>query len=308
MSLITLHRKYSSVDYENRLCSIAAFLTLIIILLTITLPFVWIFKMNDNRFSSSSDFIKFEQPMVKFPYKYILIAEQPMETEAKLVICSSFDFLNQLGETKDCAKIRLKEKDKNFDGVPDEIQFSSEFLSMFKYGVKTISLVIFLDTRLERVCELRVPSAIIIKRTTSANKIVIEGSLTPSQEQVIVCPYFLRNVKTHFFYEKLNENSTRLEDFHLSRILENLERNPIHFKFSESAAYQHDLNHEKTSIQIKVKIPEQAIRYSKSFWQTLNDVWMNYLAVFVITAAAANFILNRLFESGWLVSRKKLSA
>lgn len=307
MSLISLHRKYTFIDFQNRLCSIPALVTLVIVVSSVLLPFYIILKINDNEISS--EVVKYEQPMVKFQYKYIFIAEHSMEN-GKVVICSSFSFLKNRNDIQKCSKLRISEKDDNFDGVPDAIHFTTEFSSMFNYGIKSISLVAFLDTRLYDACKLRVPSAIIYKKLFTNNpkdrKIIIDGSLQPDQKQEIICPFFLRNVKTHFFFEKIYENATKLEDFHISKVLDNLERNAIFFKFMETSTDQHEFNGDKTTFQIKMKIPEVAIRYRKTFWQKLNDVWMNYLAIFAVTFFLANLLLKYLFENHWLMARRKI--
>lgn len=310
MSLISLHRKYSFVDYQNKLCSFAALFTLCVILISIVLPFVWIFKINNNNFALSDDKIAFEQPMVKFQYKYIFIAEHSYESESKSIICSSFGHLNELTGPENCAKIKIIEHDENYDGIPDEVKFSVEFHTMFRYGVKSISLVIFLDARLNNQCKFRVPSAVIINKKIFPNNfndrtIVISGSLQPDQQQALVCPFFLRNVKSHFFFEKLNENQTDVDEFKLARIQENLEQNPLHLRFQETATDLKELDTDKTTVKIKLKIPQIAIRYQKTFWQLINDAWINYVAVFAVTFSVANLILNLLFENRWLRARKQ---
>lgn len=310
MNLISLHRKYVFINFQNSICSIAAFISLSLVILSIALPFVWIFKLNNNKLPSSSDVIKYEQPIVKFKYKYIFIAMNSMENDGKVMMCSSFDFLKQRVEMDNCAKIKFTEKDANYDGVPDEINFTYDFHTVFSYGVKSISLVIFLDTRLEEQCKLCVPSAIIVKKTfvnnMSDSQIVIRGSLLPTQRRAIMCPFFLKSSKLHFFYEKLQEKSATLEEFHIERILDNLERNPVHFRFEESSTDQYEFHRHKTTVQIIMKIPEVPVRYNKSFWQALNDIWINYLAIFVITFYVSNYLLKHLFENRWVMAREQM--
>lgn len=310
MNLLSLHRKYVFINFQNSLCSIAAFITLGLVILSIALPFVWILKINNNKLPSSSDVIKYEQPMVKFQYKYIFIAINSMENDGKVMMCSSFDFLKQSVEMDNCAKIKFTEKDTDFDGVPDEINFAYDFHTMFNYGVKSISLVIFLDSRLEAQCKLSVPSAIVVKKTfvnnMSDRQIVIRGSLLPSQRRALICPFFLRNTKSHFFYEKLQEKTSTLEEFNIERISDNLERNPVHFRFKESSTDQYELHQDKTTVHINMKIPEVPIRYNKSFWQALNDIWINYLAIFAITFYVSNLLLKHLFENRWLMAREQI--
>ena len=310
MSVISLHRKYSFVDYQNRVCSFAAFFTLVALLISLILPLVWIFKVNNNSFSSSKDLSVFEQPMVKFPFKYIFIAEHSMEA-SEAILCSSFEQLHHLSDTENCSKMKVIEKDENFDGIPDEIHFTFDFNTKFHYGVKSVSMAIFLDTRIEDQCQFRVPSAIVINKKQFYNnlndrQIVIRGTLQPVQSHPLICPFFLRNIKSHFFYEKLNENQTNLEEFGMANIQENLNRNPMSFQFQETSTDLVHVDNFKTSVKVKLRIPQSTIRYKKTFWQNVNDIWINYVAIFIVTFVIANLILNFLFESRWLMARRKI--
>lgn len=270
------------------------------------------FKVNNDSFSPSDFIVSYEQPMVKFQFKYIAVMEHAMETDGKVTLCSLFDLLNDQEKNSNCAKVKIMERDVNFDGIPDEIQFTLGFETTFGYGVKSLSLVMFLDARLAHQCQFKVPSAVVINKKLFPNNlndrhIVITGSLQNDQSQALVCPFFLRNVKTHFFDNNLVRNETNLEKLSISAIKDNLERNPMHFHFQESSTDFKDLDSEMSSITIKLKIPEVAVRYKKTFWRALNDVWINYLAIFVVTFFACNFLLTHLYENRILTSRKKSS-
>lgn len=274
MSLISLHRKYNFTDFQNRVCSIAFLVTLSLVLVSIILPFVWILKINDG---ISTDTIAFEQPRIKQKFKYMFLAENSMD--GKVVLCSSFGFLNQREDTDDCAKVSIIEKDQNFDGLIDEIDFTFDFHTMFHYGIKSTSIVIFLDARLDQKCKFHIPSAIVIKKRETSiisnmndRKITIRGSLQPSQDSALQCPFSMRHVQSHFFHETLNENQTDIRQFNIGTIMERLERNSIHFRFQEESN-EIDIEPEKTSINIKLKISEMSIRYKKSWIQIINEVW-----------------------------------
>lgn len=311
MSLVSLHKKYSFVDYQNQLCSLAAFVTFLIVLLSIILPFFLVYNVNNSKFSSSDDLVIYEQPMVKFQFKFIYLAENSMESGGKVILCSSFDILNRLVETPNCAKIKVIEKDENYDGKPDELEFTIEFETLFSYGTKSLSLALFLDARLDNQhCSLHIPAAVVINKKTfvdnlSNRRIVISGSLQPIQIQSLVCPFFLRNIKSHFFHANLLANQTNLEDFKITRIQKNLERNPMHLHFQEMFTDLQDIDPTKTTIKIKLKIPEIPLRFKKTFWQLINDAWINYVAVFIVIFAVFKLLLNHLFEKRWLMARKK---
>lgn len=306
MGLVSLHRKYSFIDYQHHLCSFASLIKLVALIGAFFVPIILILKLN----STESHFVTFEQPVVKFQYKYILFAENSVENETgKDILCSSFDVLNQFNETKKCSKIQISEKDFNYDGTMDELIFTFEFNTINNYGIKSVTVVLFLDARIESQCEFRIPSAVIIKKKLSENfynrQISIVGDLEVAQNQAIVCPFFLRNVKSHFYYEVLNENQTDLEEFKVSSIREHLEHNPMHFKFKATSTDHEKFSDDKTTIKVRVKIPELAIRHQKSFWQKLMSFWMQFLSLFIVTITIENYILNYIFENRLIITRRK---
>ncbi|CAO1366258.1 unnamed protein product [Diamesa hyperborea] len=311
MGLISLYRKYAFVDYQNHLCSFASLVTLLVILISIFVPFALIYKVNNWKFSSTDDLVIYEQPFVKFQYKYMMIVEHSLENERKTILCSSFSYLHQHQEDMErCSKIKVLEYDDNYDGVTDEIRLSFDFHSAFKFGIKSFSIVLFLDARLRDQCNFRVPATMIVNKKILPNnfndrKILINGNMNIHQNFALICPFFMRNVKTHFFFENLNENQTNFQEYELAKIEENLQRNPAYIHFQETSMHYQELDADKTTIELHLKIPELPARYKKSIWQKVNDIWINFLALFFITFLIANFLLNRLFESHLLWARKK---
>lgn len=309
-SLISVHRKYTFIDYQNRICSFASLIAFLAFLAAIFLPIFWIYKVNNNNLMLNKDFIVYEQPRVKFQYRYVFTADHTMES-SNTVVCSSFQQLNRFEDTTNCGKVKVSEKDFDHDGVADEIQVTFEFATNFHYGARSISMAIFLDSRISDQCQFRIPSAIIINQKNFLNnqnerEIVVKGELQPSQSHSLVCPFFLRNVKSHFFFDNLNENQTDLEAFSIERIQDNLDRNPMNLQFDETSSVLGEVDKSQTSVVVKVRIPQIPIRYRKTAWQKVNEVWMNYLAAFAATFFFINFVLNHLFESRWLMARRRL--
>lgn len=308
MKLISLYRKYSFIEYQNQLLSMAALITFLTYLISAIIPLVWIFKLNDNCFIQNNELNVFQQPMVTFQFKYIVLVEHTMTD--KITLCSTFARLNNLEGTKHCGRVTSMEKDSNFDGIPDEIEFTINFHSMYKSGAKSFTFIAFLDARL-RQCRLRIPSVLIVNKKEFPNnlvdrKIVISGSLQPEQDQPLVCPFFLRSAKSHFFFDKLSDNETSLDEFKITRITENLQRNPLHFYFRESSTVHQEVDNHQTSIKIRLKIPQTGVRFKKTFWQNLNELWINFVALFAVTFLLCKFILSNLFEHRWLMAKKKL--
>lgn len=306
MGLISLHRKYSFIDYQHHLCSFASLIKLIALICAFAIPIIIILKLDNLQ----NHFISYEQPVAKFQYEYILQAENSVDSEPRRdILCSSFEVLNQFNETSKCNKIKVSEKDTTYDGIIDEMTFSFEFNTINKYGIKSFSVVLFIDARIESQCKFKIPTAVILRKKFSDifynRKISVNGQLRVYQSQALVCPFFLRNVKSHFFFDNLNENKTNLEEFTVGSIREHVEHNPMYFAFMETSTDYEEFNDEKTTLKIRIKIPELGIRYRKSFWQKFMDYWMQFISIFIITIAVENYLLNYIFENRWIITRRK---
>lgn len=104
MKLLTLYNRRVSIAYKHSICSFAAIFVGITTIFTIVIPFYITFAINYDLWYQPKIF--YEQPNVKFPYKYILLAEHNtinvndtnstlIDTE-KLIAWSSFDWFNQI--------------------------------------------------------------------------------------------------------------------------------------------------------------------------------------------------------------------
>lgn len=159
-------------------------------------------------------------------------------------------------------------------------------------------------------CEFEVPTALIINKkfladNTIDREIEINGNLQVHQLMSLQCPFFMRNIKSLFSPEILNNNHSTLSDFKLKEIERKLQRNPAHFYYEEKSTYYGDLRQDGTSIKINMKIQEHPLRYKKSFWQNVSHIWIIYLSFAVITFILANYFLTYLFTSHWLWARKR---
>lgn len=138
-------------------------------------------------------------------------------------------------------------------------------------------------------CEYQIPAAILInKRFLPENlndrEIHLKGDLDIRQYSSLQCPYFLRHVQSHFYFENLNVNKTNLESYKISELMDNINKNPASFYFNEFSFNYGKLTTDKTTINVNIKIHELKIRYRKTFWRILIEKWILYLSIFLITA------------------------
>lgn len=119
------------------------------------------------------------------------------------------------------------------------------------------------------------------------------------------CPFFMRNIKSLFYLDPINENQTDIEDYKIEKIEKTLKNNPAYFYFDEKSTHSGELSDGKSSITINMKIQEVQVRYRKSFWQNLGDIWIVFLSIGALTCFLANMLLTCLFEKRWIWARKR---
>lgn len=101
MKLINLFRQYHSVDYQNRLFSVATLVSILIFLIATILPLV----IQSSRDFAISEILEiYEQPYIKFSYDYLLLIESSID--GSVIACSSYEYLNQFGGDL-CSKIKV---------------------------------------------------------------------------------------------------------------------------------------------------------------------------------------------------------
>lgn len=120
MKLITLHKRTAYIQYKNTICSWTASFVFLSIILTIWFPYYLAFHLFSDVWSQNK--IIYEQPDIRFQYKYIFVAElEPTETEnldgftSSSIACTSYSFLNQFSDTyPDCSTIRVILREAKF--------------------------------------------------------------------------------------------------------------------------------------------------------------------------------------------------
>lgn len=102
MKLITLHQRNTSINYKNSLCSFATLFVISLTVFAIVAPFYIAFSLFNDLWSQYT--IIYEQPDIRFEYKYIFTAEftkiSAVEAEmpavdTQVVVCSSYKYLNK---------------------------------------------------------------------------------------------------------------------------------------------------------------------------------------------------------------------
>lgn len=108
MKLLTIFKKPVNIQYKHQICSVAFYFVLLTTIFTVIIPFIIVHTTNSVTWNEN--LILYEQPTVKFPYKFLLVAELNDGSDLmKTVTCSSFSNFNEkVQDLDECSSIKVE--------------------------------------------------------------------------------------------------------------------------------------------------------------------------------------------------------
>lgn len=110
------------------------------------------------------------------------------------------------------------------------------------------------------------------------------------------CPYFLHRIQSTFKTSLINANETFIERLNVEYIKETLQSNVGYFEFHDTSTAYHNSNDEQFTITVNIQVPDATIRYHKTPWQKLHEVWTQYFSLLIIFLWVADKLKNYLFS------------
>ncbi|XP_001850196.2 transmembrane protein 231 [Culex quinquefasciatus] len=309
--LFNLHRKAVRIDYRNQLCSLATFATGCVVLLSLIIPYYVVQFINPGDVWDRYR-LAYEQPRVHFDYRYLFLTEVALpEAQSEIITCSSFEPYNELTEQRqECGVIKVTSDDSNVDGKVDALAVSVSFnLPQEATGLKFYTFYFFLDAVVKSRCLFKIPTIISLDKVPPpvhpfpSGTITHSGHLTSSQTVALQCPFFMRNIKSHFNHNYLpGENYTSLHQFLPPSILDEIESsNAAYFKFDPHRSHWTRDGAGEVTIRVELTIGGEdsrrtALLYNTSIWQKVAQFWMQYFSVLVVSLWLADKVKDWLFE------------
>lgn len=115
MKLITLYKRKTSINYKNSLFSFATLFVISVTIFAVVAPFYIAVSLFSDLWSQYK--IVYEQPDIRFEYKYIFTAEYTKgrvtdaeipTDDTKVVVCSSYKYLNKaMNDAMECSMIKV---------------------------------------------------------------------------------------------------------------------------------------------------------------------------------------------------------
>lgn len=157
-------------------------------------------------------------------------------------------------------------------------------------------------------CALQLPAAIVIPRlvvptNSESGELTIEGRMELYQRTAFICPFFMRNRKSHFYPNVIPINSTSIKDYEMRQILLKLRQNVGYLQFEQKDLHWNMNGGDgKIRITLNIDIGEMAARYRTSFWQNVSHIWMQYVSLLIVFV----FLIDKL--KSWMFGRQMIRA
>lgn len=154
----------------------------------------------------------------------------------------------------------------------------------------------------QKQCRLQIPAALLLQQFQipadfTGGEINLDTKLVLVQRTGFHCPFFLRHIQTHFHHNILNENSTNIRDYELPTIRRTLQINPAYLTNDQAPiVYWHRKPSTDIIINVHITIDEQMSRYNMSYWQQHGQIWIHYLALFLVCAWAMDKLKSYMFS------------
>lgn len=134
-------------------------------------------------------------------------------------------------------------------------------------------------------------------------EIFIDTQLQLVQRTGFYCPFFLRQIRSHFYHDLVLENSTNIRDYEIESIRSKLLNNPAYMTNAQSPIIRwHRQPSTEVILNINIRIDETITRYHTSYWQRLGQIWIHYLSIFLVCA----YLMEKL--KSYLFSRQAIRA
>ncbi|KAH8413485.1 hypothetical protein KR009_011762 [Drosophila setifemur] len=322
MKFIPLHATNTSIVYKNSLCSFASLLVLVFIALSVMIPVMLVSVLSPYSGISESR-VLYEQPDVRFTYKYIFVATIEPEEEGELesmVACSTFNHFNSImgGFTNSCTATKYWTEDVDIDLITDRAHIQLELQDVPAKVVK-FDLLVFFEAQLQHKCHLSPPSVLAhhaqvpLDSRLANGRILMKGELQLKQYVEFDCPFPGRNMKTQFRQVQIDPKGN-IQQYKMESLLAQVKANPAFFQLSVQETYYTETPpHIKPGLIIELELDMLQVpaRYHLSIWERLGQFWLYFASFFGISFYIMNklkdFLFGRHIVRSWeIIPWKKL--
>ncbi|ENN79275.1 hypothetical protein YQE_04276, partial [Dendroctonus ponderosae] len=265
MVMLEVFKETISVKYKAFLLSKATFITLVCDIITISLPFVLSYYSGGLWQKHNSLHL---QPNVRFNGDFLLLAMSAQNQ--KPIVCSSFPYYKKyLGTLDACSTVKIREIDANLDNQVDALQFQTTIDLPEKMPIDAINILsLYADLGLQQT------ESIKCSKNRLADMNLPIGNAHHSED------YMFDNFVGNYASKKIKTTLT----------------NPITTYGSVKAT--------SFGLNLNLKYPKHKIYYTPNLWQVCKFAWIQYIAIYIITAWLVSKIKSYIFMNNLVLFYK----
>uniref|UniRef100_A0AAR5P5Q0 Transmembrane protein 231 n=1 Tax=Dendroctonus ponderosae TaxID=77166 RepID=A0AAR5P5Q0_DENPD len=297
MVMLEVFKETISVKYKAFLLSKATFITLVCDIITISLPFVLSYYSGGLWQKHNSLHL---QPNVRFNGDFLLLAMSAQNQ--KPIVCSSFPYYKKyLGTLDACSTVKIREIDANLDNQVDALQFQTTIDLPEKMPIDAINIVLLLNYTLQEPCYFQMESAVIYQETNLRNvfQLSLYADLGLQQTESIKCS------KNRLADMNLPiGNAHHSEDYMFDNFVGNYASKKIKTTLTNPITTYGSVKATSFGLNLNLKYPKHKIYYTPNLWQVCKFAWIQYIAIYIITAWLVSKIKSYIFMNNLVLFYK----
>ena len=276
--------------YRTSLVTKAVFFQLILFILLIIAPLLIAYR-------TSGFWIKekyyTESPYVYYRHEAIVY----VDTGSRTLVWTTYPNLNQFLSMEGVLNtplIQSIEVDNDFNGKNDYMDFSSTFTLNSGETVNSVNAYLFFDYELRLFSRVRALGLALIQEQldSGASKLAVTGDLNFFQK--INLPH--KGDNTDFANELIIDQSS---SFDLNAYVQSYNARNLTTELMHSfRRWQMGAAADNTFVlELRVRYPEQTLRYEPGFLEEIKFAWIQYLSIFVIFLFAFDRLKTFVFQN-----------
>ncbi|XP_030751158.1 transmembrane protein 231-like isoform X2 [Sitophilus oryzae] len=249
--------------------------------------------------------VVYAYPEVKFKGHYLLVVTFDDDT-INPIICGSFsNYKRYLKELDTCHTIQIREIDENDDGKPYKLETTFKSNIAKNSVISSVNLMLPVKFKFGNPCPSVIENTILYQNLYSKRNsdIKVYADMQLYQHDLVKCPKY---GMTHYNYSIIHEGMSN-EEYKLEKILEKYSDTKNIFKTTlvNTITSYIPTKDDVFTISLTVNYPEQKIHHKPRFWHIIKTAWIQFLALYILTAWITNKIKSYIFNNNLVLLYKQ---
>jgi len=301
--MVLVHTEYHKTKYTAPRCSWAYLAWLTCWLASIVAPYIFAYHMNNLWLKEA---VSVQQPRARFKHMAVM-SLQSNSIGGDLHWCteSSINALYR-ESTLRMGEVSSVEIDDDRDGKPDTLEVTLAMPVLSGEAIYHASAALFFNYTLDQAVDMTMEGVAYVEGggSVSGSQLWVAGDLRLRQLQ----PIYYKSAHTRYTESVLKTTrgatgiGPQLSDVQFSTILGSYNQRNLTTYIGNKQQVWSPGDHgspdgsSRFEIVVQLRIPEEQVRYTPGFWETMKMAWVQYLAIFLLIRFFVGYIEVFLYE------------